>query len=100
MNCPKCDFENSENNRYCGGCGVMLAGPPDQHSGDLGLETVLKQHFTPETARKILAHSEKKIISLMGILNRITTSLDLDATLKSIMDEAKNLINSESSSLL
>ena len=45
-------------------------------------------------------HPEKKLISLMGILNRITTSLDLDETLKSIMDEAKNLINSEWSSLL
>lgn len=36
----------------------------------------------------------------MGILNRITTSLDLDKTLSSIMDEAKNLINSEWSSIL
>jgi serine phosphatase RsbU (regulator of sigma subunit)/putative methionine-R-sulfoxide reductase with GAF domain len=44
--------------------------------------------------------SEKKLISLMGILNRITTSLDLDKTLASIIDEAKNLINAEWSSIL
>jgi len=45
-------------------------------------------------------HSEKKLISLMGILNRITTSLDLDKTLASIMEEAKNLIDSEWSAIL
>jgi len=45
-------------------------------------------------------HSEKKLISMMGILNRIATSLDLDKTLASIMDEAKNLIDSEWSSIL
>jgi serine phosphatase RsbU (regulator of sigma subunit) len=44
--------------------------------------------------------SEKKLISMMGILNRIVTSLDIEKTLASIMDEAKNLLNSEWSSIL
>lgn len=44
--------------------------------------------------------SEKKLISMMGILNRIVTTLDLEKTLASIMDEAKNLLNSEWSSIL
>lgn len=43
---------------------------------------------------------EKKLISLMGILNRIATSLDLDETLAAIMEEAKNLLNSEWSAIM
>lgn len=45
-------------------------------------------------------HPEKKLISLMGILNRITTTLDLDQTLDAIMEQARLLINSEWSSIL
>ncbi len=45
-------------------------------------------------------HPEKKLISIMGILNRIVTTLDLEKTLASIMDEARNLLNAEWSAIL
>jgi len=44
--------------------------------------------------------SDKKLKALMGIVKKINSSQELDATLSLIMDEAKKIIPSESSSLM
>ncbi|MEI6315715.1 MAG: GAF domain-containing protein, partial [Syntrophus sp. (in: bacteria)] len=44
--------------------------------------------------------SDKKLNALMGIVKKINSSQDLDETLSLIMDEAKKIIPSESSSMM
>ncbi|MEK6795143.1 MAG: SpoIIE family protein phosphatase [Spirochaetota bacterium] len=45
-------------------------------------------------------HNEKKLLSLMTIVKRINSTLDLEETLTLIMDEAKGMMSSEASSLM